>query len=86
MFDGLTAPALEAILSGVPQADLLAVRLLDQLPSRPGSAPLPDAELARLVEATAELMAYTHACQTAARRLHNLPPVPLDAPILEFGL
>lgn len=86
MFDSLTAPALIAILSGVQPAHLLGLELLDRLQPRPGAALLSEAELAQVVAATTELLAYTSACQSAARRLHTLPPVPLDAPCLEFGL
>lgn len=82
---GITADSLESCLAAIDPVDLMGMRLLQTCPQQ-GLYPV---DLARetVQQAVAEIVDYTGRCNTTAKRLSQLPPVPVTTiAVLEFGL
>jgi hypothetical protein len=69
MTETLDQTTLGDCLAALPPVELKGLALMQQ----------PHPERAALREAVTELIAYTNACQQAADRLRDVPPVPLTA-------
>ncbi|MBZ0277379.1 MAG: hypothetical protein K8I60_14635 [Anaerolineae bacterium] len=82
---GMTANHLRDCLLNLPPVELLGMKLLQDAPHA-GFFPA-DVPRETLKAAVVEIIAYGDRCQTAARRLSTLTPVPLLAVDLwEFAL
>ena len=84
MFHGLTHTALVDIIASTGPIELKGVTLLRQCAPDPFTPQGIDADT--MAEAAVEIIDYTRACDAARRRLHDLRPVPLAAPVGEFCL
>ena len=87
MFHTITRETLEHTLAGIEAVDLLGLRLLQQHQPAADSWFPQDVDPDELVAATTELVDYTRECERAIKRLHRLPPIPLeDRAVEEFCL
>ena len=75
---------LHSILSNLEPLQLMGMNLISNSPST-GFFPV-DVPRDTLREAVVEMVAYTESCQSAARRLRDLTPIPLTIPIPEYVL
>ena len=78
----MTTNDLRDVLLGLPELSLIGTRLLE---ASTGFFPV-DVPRDTLREAVVEMVAYTESCQSAARRLRDLTPIPLDVEIPEYAL
>lgn len=82
----MTIEELVALLETVPEAKLKAMALLQQNRPQPGQLFPSGFSREEYVDATKDLVTYSHDCAALAAQLENLSPVPLDAEIPEYGL
>lgn len=82
MFNDLTSTTLAAILSNVEPVELKGVALLRQCHPTSSFFPAIDATT-ELVEATAEIIEYTRACEASLRCLKDLRPIPVTGVAIE---
>ena len=78
----MTANDLRDIFLGLPELTLIGTGLLE---ASTGFFPV-DLPRDTLREAVVEMVAYTESCQSAARRLRDLTPIPLTVAIPEYCL
>ena len=78
----MTANDLRDVLLGLPELTLIGTALLE---AYTGFFPV-DLPRDTLREAVVEMVAYTESCQSAARRLRDLTPIPLTVAIPEYSL
>jgi hypothetical protein len=78
----MTADDLRDVLLGLPELTLIGTGLLE---ASTGFFPV-DVPRDTLREAVVEMVAYTESCQSAARRLCDLTPIPLTVSIPEYSL
>jgi hypothetical protein len=79
----MTANDLRDVLLGLPELTLIGTALLE---ASTGFFPV-DVPRDTLREAVVEMVAYTESCQSAARRLRDLTPIPLaNINVIEFAL
>ncbi|MEO0565990.1 MAG: hypothetical protein AAF125_28035, partial [Chloroflexota bacterium] len=78
----MTANDLRDLLLGLPELTLIGTALLE---ASTGFFPV-DLPRDTLREAVVEMVAYTESCQSAARRLRDLTPIPLTVAIPEYAL
>ena len=78
----MTANDLRDVLLGLPELTLIGTA---QLEASTGFFPV-DVPRDTLREAVVEMVAYTESCQSAARRLRDLTPIPLTVAIPEYAL
>lgn len=85
MFDaGLTAESLRECLLDLPPLELLGMKLIQDTPHA-GLFPS-DVPRDTLKAAVIEVIEYGDRCQSAARRLSQLAPVPVAVDVWEFVL
>ena len=83
---GISFETLHECLASVEPVDLQGMRLLKACPTATGLFPQ-NVPRATVKEAVIELVQYTERCNSTARRLRNLAPIPLfTVEQLEFGL
>jgi hypothetical protein len=78
----MTANDLRDVLLGLPELALIGTALLE---ASTGFFPV-DVPRDTLREAVVEMVAYTESCQSAARRLRDLTPIPLTVEVPEYAL
>ena len=78
----MTTNDLHDVLLGLPELSLIGTALLEDTT---GFFPV-DVPRDTLREAVVEMVAYTGSCQSAARRLRDLTPIPLTVEIPEYAL
>ena len=78
----MTANDLRDVLLGLPELALIGTALLE---ASTGFFPV-DVPRDTLREAVVEMVAYTENCQSAARRLRDLTPIPLTVEVQENAL
>jgi len=78
----MTANDLRDVLLGLPELALIGTGLLA---ASTGFFPV-DVPRATLREAVVEMVAYTESCQSAARRLRHLTPIPLPIDLPAYAL
>ena len=78
----MTTNDLRDVLLGLPELSLIGTGLLEDTT---GFFPV-DVPRDTLREAVVEMVAYTESCQSAARRLRDLTPIPLTVEIPEYGI
>ena len=78
----MTADDLRDVFLGLPELTLIGTALLE---ASTGFFPV-DVPRDTLREAVVEMVAYTESCQSAARRLRDLTPIPLTVEIPEYVL
>ncbi|MEO1643607.1 MAG: hypothetical protein AAFR67_00360 [Chloroflexota bacterium] len=83
---GISFEALQECLASVEPVDLQGMRLLKACPPTIGLFPQ-NVPCATIKEAVIELVQYTERCNSTARRLRNLSPIPLlTIQQIEYGL
>jgi hypothetical protein len=78
----MSANDLRDVLLELPELTLIGTALLE---ASTGFFPV-DVPRDTLREAVVEMVAYTESCQSAARRLRDLTPIPLTVSIPEYIL
>ena len=77
---------LTEVINTVPPIDLMGMRLLKACPTATGLFPQ-NIPRETVKEAVIELVQYTERCNSTARRLRNLAPIPLtNLSLIEYGL
>ena len=83
---GISFETLHDCLASVEPVDLQGMRLLKACPTATGLFPQ-NVPRATVKEAVIELVHYTERCNSVARRLRNLSPIPLmTIEQIEYGL
>ena len=83
---GISFETLHDCLTSVEPVDLQGMRLLKACPTATGLFPQ-NVPRATVKEAVIELVQYTEHCNSTARRLRNLAPIPLtNLSLIEYGL
>jgi hypothetical protein len=82
----VTSASLMEVIAQVPPAHLLGLDLLSEYAPEPGDWYPTNVPIERIVEATAQQIAYGIKCTEVADLLATLPPVPLDTPVAEFSI
>ncbi len=87
MFVGVTTENLVNCLAQIPPAEIKGLELLRRLRLQTGEWFPAGAASEEVIEATTQLIAYTHVCSAAAARLEKLTPVILtEVAMVEFPL
>ena len=83
---GISFEILHDCLASVEPVELQGMRLLKACPTATGLFPQ-NIPRATVKEAVIELVQYTERCNSTARRLRNLAPIPLtNLSLIEYGL